>query len=203
MVVLSDVDAIRISYQGLKPILVKASDPSSVTDRALVEGGTGIYEEIIDQKQIDNKDAAMDFAQGLLTRYGTIPSKVFIYTDQFKNAGKICKIEIPELDINGNYLITKVTINEISCGKIRYNIELASGQDFGSWVEFFRQFKPTDFTIRENEVLVRLETLMETENSFSSYTAKRFNPPVASETLFASETLIVGNAIITEVTIND
>ena len=203
--VLSSTDAITVSYQGLKPIIVLAEDPAGQNERAAVEGGTGIYQMVNNQRTIDDKGAALEFAQGLLVRFGTIPRNVTIESETTRTAGQLIQVQSDNLEINEDFLITDVNISDIDgLGTLRYNINGASGEDMGSWIEFFRSLKAgEDVSIRENEVLVLLQTIQETNGWQGATNIKAFDILVPSNTLFPSDTLFPNGLVQEEFDIND
>lgn len=187
--VLSPTQTLTKSYKGLKAIIVQADDPAGQNQRASIEGGTGIYQSIEDQKALDVKTAALDYAQGLLVRYGTIPRNVRILTDEFRKAGQLIPVQSTNLTINEDFLITNVSIFDFDgLGTLRYNIDAASGEDVGTWVEFFRNLKGgEDLTIRENEVLVLLQTIQEESGWQGVNTIQTFTASYPSDTSYPGE----------------
>lgn len=161
--VLTDANTLTMTYIGLVDLLVKADNPPGKAVRQVVESGTsGIYESIENVPQINNQTAAMNYAKGLLQKYADIPKKVYIRTQEFRQAGKLIPIMINSLGIMGDYLIDNVSIGEES-GQMFYKISCLSGDSLGSWVEFFRKMQDSGqkYTIRDNEVLVLLVELSE------------------------------------------
>jgi hypothetical protein len=191
------------SYQGLKPIIVRAENPSGQAQRRIVEGGTGIYESIVVEPNIDNREAARDLANGLLKKYGEIPRTINIFTDQQRTAGQIIRVNSSNLGIAEDFLITSVQTTIDDAGRYLYFIKGASGEDLGGWVEFFRSLVGVgELTIKENEVLVKINSLIEQQGTQSNYRVLRLQGLVPSETLVPSDTLTPG-IITSEVTIND
>ena len=203
--VLSATDTLTTSYQGLKPIIVQADNPASQNDRAFIEGGTGIYQMVDNQKSLDNKDAALEYANGLLVRYGTIPRNITITTDSTRNAGELIQVQSNNLGINEDFLITNAQAYDFDgCGTLRYTISGASGEDVGTWVEFFRSLTTGgDLSIKENEVLVLLQTIQETTGWQGNTTIKAFQPSFFSETLIFDDDVYFGNLPIDTEVVND
>jgi len=202
--VLIDTDTISVSYQGLKPIRVTSDNPVGQNDRAFVEGGTGLYERNEVQRNIDDKAAAKQLADGILVKYGTIPRNVMIRTKEYRQSGQLVNVSSSNLEILEDTLITDVTIRDISCGVLEYRIKAASSVDLGSWVEFFRTLKEsTDLVIRDNEILVILLSFDEVESHNGIVDLKVFDHPVVADDVICDDTLICGGDAIEEVTIND
>jgi hypothetical protein len=153
---LTSSNTLTVEYQGLYPIIVVADDPEEVAAR-------GIHEDIEQRADIDTKEAALDYADGLLRRYARIETIVSYETnEQGLKAGQIQHINLPIHDIDGDFLLSSVRISDPARadGKLTYQVQALSGESVGGWVAFFKKLvagKQT-FTIRENEVLVKLLT---------------------------------------------
>jgi hypothetical protein len=166
---LTSSNTLTIEYQGLFPIVVVAESPEEIAARADIQGGTGIYEDIEQRADIDTKEAALEYADGLLRRYARIETVVSYETNEpGLKAGQLQNINLPIHDINGDFLISSVRISDPARadGKLTYQVQALSGESVGGWVAFFKKLvagKQT-FTIRENEVLVKLLTF---RDSFS------------------------------------
>jgi hypothetical protein len=194
---------LSVSYQGLKPIIVRAENPLGQSERSNIEGGTGIYEQIYTELSIDNKNAARDLANGLLKKYGEIPRTITISTFEKRNAGEIIRVTSNNLGISEDYLITSVSAMLDDVGNYVYTLSGASGEDLGGWVEFFRSMMPKgDLTIRENEVLVKINSVIEQQGLRGAYRILRLIGLVPSDTLVPSETLTPGTPL-SEVIVND
>jgi len=201
-------NTIRGEYFGLVPIVVQSDNPSQQTARQAIEGGTGVYEFVTDLKEIDDRSAALSYAEGQLTKYADIPMHVYITSRSLRQAGQLINIQSDALDITGNYLIERATISQDRCvdgDSYIYTYKCASGESLGSWVEFFRSIKNAgqDFVIRENEILVLLVNINETVQNDSDYTIQVTNALYPAEDLFPSDTLYPNTAVLEEVTVND
>jgi len=193
------------SYQGLKPIIVQADDPAGQNSRSAIEGGTGIYQKVDNKKALDNKTAALEYANGLLVRYGTIPRNISVSSETTRNAGELIQVQSDNLEINEDFLITNVSVVDFDgCGTLRYNVSGASGEDVGTWVEVFRSLSDGgDLSIKENEVLVLLQIIQETNGWQGATTIKSFQPPLFSDSLIFDDTLLFGGSAIDTEVVND
>ena len=202
---LSSTDSLTASYQGLKPILVKVDNTVGQSERALLEGGTGIYERLTMQTDIEEADEAKKYASGLLSKFGEMSRKINISSDSTREAGTLVQVKSGLLGINEEYLITNVSIRDNDgLGTLRYTIDGASGKDIGGWVEFFRSLKKGQTpVVKENEVLILSQSTTETEKYKGETTIEMFKPITCGEDVFVSETLIVGGPLLEEVIIND
>ena len=168
---ISSTDTLTIVYQGYFPILVQSYTQSAIDERAAVEGGSGVYEAIEQREEINRSSLAMDYAIGLLRKYGHIPQQLDIETDQTGlRAGQLMRVVLPRFGIDAQYLLQRVERQDFTGTKMRYRITALDGEPFGTWQEFFRKLsfaKP--FLLRENEVLMLLRTFFETINAAETF----------------------------------
>jgi hypothetical protein len=163
--VLTSGNTLEVTYQGLFPIIATSDRIDAITDRQTVEGGSGIYEGIEDDQSIEDQDTAIDKANGYLRRFGNINEVINIITRTTGYfAGQLVQITEATHDIDGLYLIRRVNISDIIDGTLEYEVELLSGENVGGWVNFFKKLKRDGrkFVIRENEVLIKLLTILDT-----------------------------------------
>lgn len=180
--------AIAVTYQGLYPILVNAQYDAEITARATAEGGTGVYEALIDEPNIDEEEAARARALGLLRRYGLIPRVATFETDTGGlRAGQIMRdVDVLELALDGDWLIESVTARDVNGQFLRYQVTIWDGEALGGWTNFFAALVNTARTIewRDNEVIVYLRTF--------------FDAATASESLSADNTDLAASATASE-----
>lgn len=160
-------DTLSITYQGLFPIIVIVDDPVEQFNRAEIEGGTGIYEDVVDDRSIEKRAFAIQLGNGLLRRFGKIPvmpSWEFDVTcDELLKAGQVIDIDRPELNLVGDFLIDTIQFRDISGERIRATVSALSGEHLGSWFEFFRRLGEVgrDFSLNDEEVLLLIRQNLE------------------------------------------
>ena len=160
---LTSGDILAVTYQGQFPILVQNRDQGAVTERATVEGGSGLYEAIEDHSEITRGSLAKDFAAGLLRRYARIPHQLDIETDEVGlRAGQLITVTMPDMGLDGEYLIETAEIKDLTGAKLRYNLTVLDGEPFGTFQAFFRNLAGTrKVIIGENEVLLFVRSTFE------------------------------------------
>lgn len=203
-VTLLETDTLTFSYKGLKPIMIQAQNIEEQENRSIIEGGSGIYQSIENMTQLDSKETALEYAKGLLVKYGEIPRNITINCETTRRAGDIVIVTSDNLEVSEDFLITNVSAFEVAPHQLRYSIKGASGEDFGDWTEFFRNLKAGgEISIRENEVLVKLKTVIEKVGVVGTTTIKKFKALYPSDTLVPSNTLVPNNTVFSEVIKND
>jgi hypothetical protein len=196
--VLTSSDNIQITYKGLVALAIVAENPAAIAERAGIEGGTGIYERIDVDQAISSRQEALDIANGKLTKYTKILREITYdtYTPGLA-AGQLQNINLTKYGISStDFLIDNVKISEIETmtpnRNLVYTIHAIDGETFGGWQKFYRDLlrQNLKLSIRENELLVILNTIAEAEGWNEVNTISVFTCPIPSDTLFPDTALI-------------
>jgi len=178
--VLTSGATLEITYTGLYPILPRIDDPAQIAERAAIETGTsGIYENLQTEKSINERNQAFEYAEGLILKYGIIPSVVTFDTEvPGLKAGQLLPIQKTLFGINSSFLIESVDISAADAGKINYSVKCLDGSAIGGWERFFVDLigKTKEYVISENEVIALLNVQTETLDIGSSTTINIYNP---------------------------
>lgn len=161
---LTSSDTLTVEYQGFFPVIVVASDEEQIIDRAVREGGSGVYESLTEEPNIDTGDEALARADALLRRFGEIPVIVEFDTDTpGLREGQLLEINVPRHRLDGKFFIETVSVRERGDLNVRYAVKALSGERVGGWVEFFRDMsnRGGQLIVRDNEVLLLLRRVPE------------------------------------------
>lgn len=151
-------DVISIQFQGLYPIIVVAENSKQIDERKAIEGGSGIYESVVEESSLDSQSAALEYTQGMLDKYGFIPKVVNFNTySHGLRAGQLIPINNTKHCLNGVFLIESVTTRADGNNTL-YSVKCLDGNNIGGWTNFFKSLvqKQKKLVIRENEILVKL-----------------------------------------------
>jgi len=193
--VLVSTDVLQVTYKGLVALALVAQDVDAIASRSVVEGGTGVYERIDVDESISSRQEALDVANGKLTKYTKILRELTYdtYTSGLA-AGQLQTITLPEYNISStDFLIDKVTISELDgAGRLVYTVHAIDGETFGGWQKFYRDLlrQNVKTNLRENELLVVLQTVQESQGWTETVTQTVFVCSTPSNTLFPSESFI-------------
>ena len=160
---LADTDTLAITYQGQYPIIVSARNESEIAARAAVEGGTGEYVSVDSDPNINSAAVALDKANALLARYGSIEDVVEWETwESGLRPGQLMSLSFAKHNLSGEFLIESVQArsrDDVNCSLI-YTVRALSGDGVGGWTKFYQKLLDAQrsFVVRDNEVLLVLRT---------------------------------------------
>jgi len=197
---------LEVTYSGLYPIIAVIDDPAQISARQAVETGTsGIYESVVTEKSINENNQAIEYSEGLILKYGIIPSIVTFDTEvPGLQAGQLLPIQKSLYGINSSFLIDSVQISAADSGTTNYFVRCLDGSSLGGWEEWFKELLKgnREFVINENEVVILLNVQTENESWAGEITVITTTPLYPAEDLYPSETLYPGTATGLEV-LND
>jgi hypothetical protein len=177
---LAETDVLKVDFYGFFPIVVVSERGDAISERQAAEGGTGIYEAIDQLAEIDDAEASLDIANGKLRRFGKFNKLVTFNTDEKGlAAGQLITIDLGIHGIsNERFLIDSVEIEDLGRGYLRYRIHAVDGEAVGGWENFFKKLirQGGTYTIRENEILVKLKTARDTVRAVDSFTIEKAAP---------------------------
>jgi hypothetical protein len=155
-IVLTDTDLLHVTYQGRFNLMQIVEDTSAVLERQGVEGGTGRYEQLDREDGLDGQDVVEEKGLALLRHFGSLDDVVEFETDaQGLDVGQLLTVAVPELGLDGQFLISDMEIEWINFFTRRFTVTATTGELKGRAEDFFTQFLGTkkDIAIREGEIL--------------------------------------------------
>ncbi len=170
--IIRPADRIRITYQGEFSIIAITFSPDEIEQRKLIEdGGTGLVEDVADDRAASSRESAFESANAKIRKYGKISNIVkFTTLKKGLRPGQLLEVQLPEYNIYGNELLID-QIDIFSEGnQDLYQITAVEGPSHQSWSNFFyslasqsREFVIRE-NIRENQILILLEQFSKTWN---------------------------------------
>lgn len=191
--VLTASDQIEISYIGLLPLLVVVEDSAAIASRAAIENVSGVYESLETMPNVNDKQQALDIANGKLNKYTKISSELSFQTyNNGLSAGQLQTITLSKYGISSaEYLIDRVVIRDLDDrGTFVYDVHAIDGEPFGGWTNLFKGLiqKESGIVIDPDEKLIVLKSISEVENWTESTIQTIFSCSVPSTTLYPSTT---------------
>lgn len=136
-------DRIAITYQGFYgPVTTKLVNAPGIAERQTVEGGSGRYEVVDQDSNLDGLEVTVAKARGALRRFGTLDDEVEFETDVVGlGIGQTVTVDIPELALaNAKMLITSMETSLFGIEQRRHKVTAVSGELKGTYQEYFDKF---------------------------------------------------------------
>lgn len=154
------------------PVLIVQEDSDSIIAMKALEGGDGIYEALIVDKNISSIEQARDRARAELDTYANaiIRGTVDSYDTVGIKSGDVITINSSRRGINSDYLVTKVKISTISSTQLKYSIEFTG--TLYDFVDFLLGLykRSTEILIGKDEVLDAFNFFSDSTNGFTETT---------------------------------
>lgn len=156
--ILTDAQTLVIQYVGQFPVITQAEDTVEIVARAAASPGTsGRYEKLLVDASLDDIDIATEKALGYLRKYGEIPETIkFSTRNQTLRPGQLMSIVLPELDIDGDYLVDTISYRDFGDDTFVYSVTVLSGESFGGWQAFWRRLVREENLILGDDFVVDL-----------------------------------------------
>lgn len=150
-----------VTYDYEIPVLIVQEDTTSISTLASLEGGDGAYEYLIVDKNITSIEAARDRAVAELTTYANVITRgsLISYDVAGITSGDIITIDSTRRGIDADYLVTKVTIKQISTNQLKYQIEFTG--TLYNFVDFLLNLYK-----RGTEIVLGIDEVLDAFNGF-------------------------------------
>jgi len=157
----SNGSAIKVAGRRFLPVIAKVKDSGAIVDTQSVEGGSGEHEYIIIDKSIISKEAARQRANAELLAYASslVEGEFVTQTAGFE-AGQQVKINSTQLNVNQNFIVSKVVRKMLTPDTPIYQITLITTRTYGI-IEFFQDLLNKDkitLQISSNEITDTVES---------------------------------------------
>lgn len=188
-----------VSYQGQFRVVIISQDPAHILWQQEIEGGgTGYVEEVEDEPETTDLEAAFESAASLLLKYCQY-GKQFIYQTYRPGlkAGQLQLITYPSLGIDASQMLIESITVSARQGKIVYDVTAIEGPELGSWAQLFRKLAQRRVTLElismgVEEVVIILEQVAEDWGWQETLTPEEdwvISCPIPSSTLYPSAAL--------------
>lgn len=120
---------ISVTYEYVLGNVVSDEDAAEILSRAAVEGGSGIWENMDEQRNVSNLLTLEQIAAGNLSFYGFIPHRVAYETDaQGLDVGQVQTITLPFHDVSANLLIESIDTDWVAGSdfQFRHNVSCSN-----------------------------------------------------------------------------
>lgn len=160
-----DTEILEVTYRGRFPMVMDQRDAAKVAERQAVEGGSGIYEFVEEDRDLQGRDLAKEKALRLIELYGRIPGQLEFDIDSAAFLpGQLMNVTIADLEIdNIQFLIDRISIRFMGHVLPRVKVTALDGERQQGWADYFRKLAEAGkrTIIRENEVVIKTTNLEE------------------------------------------
>jgi len=191
---LTSSDTLEITYQGEFDIVAISFNSEQIEERQLIEGNSGIVENVADEVENNSRDSAFQSANAKLKKYGVIGRRLrYTTTKHGLKSGQIQIVNLPEHDINNVEMLIECVTITYENNMFYYTVTCAEGPEQNSWAKMFKAMatRGQAFVVRQNisekQILVTLSTLSKTW--LSSDAKNIFKELYPSATLYPSAAL--------------
>ncbi|MFX1499405.1 MAG: hypothetical protein ACFFDH_00415 [Promethearchaeota archaeon] len=207
-VVLTDTnpapDEIRITYYGLLDIRLLYEDNPKILERAAIDGNSGKYEEVFQNKDIATNAAAVQYAQGLIEKYYDNKVVDLIIEDNIYDfePNRLVKIEKTLYNIDDWFLIKSVQASQQTPEHATYKVKLLSGEDVGGWEDYFGKLLSFQGELTSDDTLIKFKGVSELINVSGVINIDIFDKLYPDVDLYPNVNLYPGT-LTSEVTLYD
>lgn len=166
--ILVSTDTLTVVYYGEFDVIVKTLNEAEITRLQTLETSSGLVEDVASETNSTTREAAFEIANAKLERFASVGTKVKFRTiESGLFAGQLLTINLPEHDIDDDFLIESVVTREQQ-NTLFYDVIATKGTQYVSWAKLLDNLiaKNGAFVVRENiaedEVLITLKTFSKT-----------------------------------------
>jgi hypothetical protein len=154
-------DELAVTYRGLFKVIVVVQDDAEVAARQALQGGSGRYERVADEPNIDSAAVVAETAIAYLQRDGRVPNILMFDTLDEVRAGVLVPVHLPEHGMVDQFLVTAVSARYLAGDQFLYTITVTDGGHLGAWVQYFIDLaaKQRAAQARQDEILIAVRTL--------------------------------------------
>src|SRR5262245_2372103 len=161
-------DTLVVTYHGRFPMIVEEENLDEIAARQGVEGGSGVYEHLEEDSQLDGRDLGTEKAVRLLSLYGRIPAELEVELDlPYLVPGHLLDITVQNFGLlAAEFLVDRMSIDFVDRTIPRCRLTMLDGERQGGWADFFRKLASSGrkTVIRENEVVAKRTRLTDQLN---------------------------------------
>lgn len=160
--ILSTSDALNITYQGQFDLVVITQDDAKITELQVLDGTSGIVEELEEEQDNTTRDMAFQNANALLQKYSGKDDGKLVFSTLVTgfSAGQIASVNLPEYGLeNIQMLIEDINIMDDDLKQVWYKVTAVLGTEMLSWQKMFLSMSQKEpyviqENINQNEVLI-------------------------------------------------
>jgi len=142
---LTSGQTLTVIFYGMYNVVANRKDDASIARmKSIMKFGTGKFQRVHQDENIESFQYAEQYARGLLTRYSQVPVILEFTTDRFRpQVGEMFSAELPEFGVRklsqgSDFLVESVDIENIDGYFNRYKVRASSIGYQGGWQDFYK-----------------------------------------------------------------
>jgi hypothetical protein len=150
-------------------IVVITYDTDQIDERKVLEQNSGIVEDVADEMDTTNREAAFQSANAKLKKYAVMGRRLKFQTTRYGlKPGQLLSVTLPEHDLNNTEMLIESVNISYDYPLVYYDVTCAEGPEQNSWAKMFEVMatRGQAFVIRENisekQILITLQTFSKT-----------------------------------------
>jgi hypothetical protein len=151
-------DILTVEYYGSFPSIEIVDDPTQISERQTIEGGSGLYETFQSVNEVEDQQDIITLGQAIIDKLGKVP-KIFNFETRQESLkiGDSIGINWPTLGIyNEEFLVESCNIKDVSASVLWYSYKVISGINSNSWQEFWRSATESQVTrLNSSEIITK------------------------------------------------
>ncbi|MGL5709961.1 MAG: hypothetical protein ACRCW9_03855 [Cetobacterium sp.] len=165
--VLAVGQAVRLHYYGLRPLVMKNENLAEITNRQLLEGGSGIYDQLQEISGLDDLSQATQYVASVLGQYSELCDQISFTTLSPIDIYSNIVFNLPYYGIsNMKMLVDSITITQtVNEGreKVKYSVKTIDSATFGGWESYFYDIikNQRKYTLNEADILLEIKGINE------------------------------------------
>lgn len=135
-----------IRYRAMGSNVYEVEDAGEQATRAGVEGGSGIYENMLDDSDNIDANGSTAKAQAALDEYKVMAEEIryaakITAAANLLQVGQLQTVVLTSQGINGNYLLDQISIRSLNLSTIEIAVRALGGTRLADWLDYFKGLK--------------------------------------------------------------
>ncbi len=135
-----DPVVLQVRFRPLQDAVAIARDVDEIAARAAQEGGSGVYEHVITESQVEAVGLASQLAESQLSRHSHVKKRVEVRTlTHGIQPGQLQTITLAKWGVSGDWLVNSVSIQDLGAGVFTTSYVASENVFDGGAAEFWKR----------------------------------------------------------------
>jgi hypothetical protein len=157
---LAPTEYLEVHYFGLMPAIGCERNEAGVSERARVDGGSGVWEAVDEDEKLDLLQLLEDRANRLLEQFGRVPRTLKYEIERAGlEIGHLQAIKLAALAVDAQFMVEAINYSfpDPELTQMRVRITTLDGESQGGWASYWRKIAAAGrkFSIREGDTVLK------------------------------------------------